>query len=339
MSTTTTSIEVAQHQLGRITFKEPDTSKDPMERGFFDTPAAKSITNKTVPLYDVRAGIFSVSPVISLETHGFTAVKHSTALLLPANEGDMFMNAEAIEKIYIPEVEKIIQTLTGARKIIIIRAALRSREPGDLVADNQPPKEDNPTKKPGVDLSNYDYTRPTYNIVSRGQLGPERLAHLDYSPEGARQEIRQCRHDLRLAAEDIIAAEDQAAEGRSYEGRRYAVYSVWRPLKTVTRDPLAVCDPNSIDGQDLLGFSTKRPGINGPYLSEGNVLDGRRAERQRWLWLKNQQPEEVLILQFFDSHAEKEGRPVGVAHGSPELIGVHNDDLRESFEVRCVAFW
>lgn len=44
-------------------------------------------------------------------------------------------------------------------------------------------------------------------------------------------------------------------------------------------------------------------------------------------------------LQFFDSDAIKEGRPAGAPHASPELVNVDNEDWRESFEVRCFAFW
>jgi hypothetical protein len=335
----TTSVESAQYQLGRITFTEPDNSQDPMKAGFFSGSVPKSTTHIVLPLHNIRDDVFSEQPVVSLETHGFTAVKHRTALLSPENEGDTFMNAEMIEKIYVPEVEKMIQTLTGARKIVVIRSALRSKSPESSTAKTPTPETDKPTKIRGLDISNYDVTRPTYNMVSRGQIGPAREAHLDYSPKGIRSEIRQARHDLRLEAEDIINAEDQTAEDASYQGRRYAVYSVWRPLKTVTRDPLAVCDPNSVEEKDFLESAGKRPGINGPYPSEQYYLSGQRAERQRWFWIKDQQPDEVLILQFFDSHARKEGRPIGVAHGSPELVGVENDDWRESFEVRCVAFW
>jgi len=333
------SIEPPKSQLGRITFMEPDTSKDPMEKPYFTFQDAKSITDKVLLLHDVREDVFSESPKVSLETHAFTAVKHSTALLSPTIEGDPFVDSEKIEKIYVPEVEKMIQTLTGAAKIIVIRSALRSKGGNPPKVKTPTSETEKPTKAAEIDLSNYDFNRPAYTLAGRGQLGPARHAHLDYSPKGIRSEIRQCRHDILLEAADIIAAEDQIPEDGSYEGRRYAIYSVWRPLRTVTRDPLAVCDPNSIEKQDLFESASKRPGINGPYLSDGYLLSGQRAERQKWLYLRDQRPDEVLILQFFDSDAEKKGRPVGVLHGSPELVGVENSDWRESFEVRCIAFW
>ena len=83
---------------------------------------------------------------------------------------------------------------------------------------------------------------------------PQKLSHLIELNERygvllfwIRNVVAQCgRHDIRFEAEDILAAEDQIPEDGRYEGRRYAVYSVWRPLKPVARDPLAMCDPSSI---------------------------------------------------------------------------------------------
>lgn len=73
------------------------------------------------------------------------------------------------------------------------------------------------------------------------------------------------------------------------------------------------------------------------------MLTDDRADTQQWYWTKDQKPDEVYIIHFFDSHAEKEGRPIGVPHGSPELLtpGVKGKDEvpRESVESRCLAVW
>ena len=342
-TTTTTTVEAAQHQLGRIRYKEPDISGDPMKKGYLEGYGDKSITYSVLPLHNFREDVFSESPRISLETHAFTAVKHNTALLSPTHEGDPFMDPEMIEKIYVPELEEMIRTVTGARKIIVIRSALRSQKSGPDVpkVESLSPDANKPTTHSDINsyLASLDLTKPTYKVLGRGKVTPVRDAHCDYSLRGIRSEIRQGRHDIKFEAEDIIAAEDQTPEDGRYEGRRYAVYSVWRPLKPVARDPLAKCDPSSINEQSILENGLKRPGINGPYLSNTYNLSGEQSERQKWYWLKDQQPDEVLILQFFDSHAKQEGRPFGVFHASPELIGVDNVDHRESFEVRCIAFW
>jgi hypothetical protein len=69
-----------------------------------------------------------------------------------------------------------------------------------------------------------------------------------------------------------------------------------------------MCDPSSINEQSILENGLKRPGINGPYLSNTYNLSGEQSERQKWYWLKDQQPDEVLILQFCDSHAKTGGQ-------------------------------
>ena len=65
--------------------------------------------------------------------------------------------------------------------------------------------------------------------------------------------------DIAGGTADIIAAEDRdlCKDGlpgsEEYKGRRYALYSIWRPLKMVKRDPIAVCDGRSIDEErDLI---------------------------------------------------------------------------------------
>lgn len=53
-------------------------------------------------------------------------------------------------------------------------------------------------------------------------------------------------------AQHIIDAEDAQSRGEDLKAPRYAAYSVWRPLRTVKRDPLAVCDYRSIDKDELI---------------------------------------------------------------------------------------
>lgn len=69
------------------------------------------------------------------------------------------------------------------------------------------------------------------------------------------------------------------------------------------------------------------------------MLQANNTASQRWHYIKEQQPDEVLFIQFFDSHAKKEGRVVGVPHGSPVLLGNEETELRNSVEIRCLALW
>jgi hypothetical protein len=84
----------------------------------------------------------------------------------------------------------------------------------------------------------------------------------------------------------------------------------------------------------------QQPGVHGDFLTEVDMLQGKNAVTQKWYYIKEQAPDEVLFIQFFDSHAKKEGRVVGVPHGSPVLLGSEDEkEPRESVEVRCLALW
>jgi GA4 desaturase len=69
------------------------------------------------------------------------------------------------------------------------------------------------------------------------------------------------------------------------------------------------------------------------------MLRGNHAKEQKWYWIRERRDDEVFVIQLFDSHAEKEGRPVGTPHVSSELLGVGEGDPRESGEARCSALW
>jgi hypothetical protein len=49
----------------------------------------------------------------------------------------------------------------------------------------------------------------------------------------------------------------------------------------------------------------------------------------------------VLIIQLFDSEAEKNGLGVagGVMHSSVHIDGAGKEEARESVEVRCTVIW
>ena len=144
-----------------------------------------------------------------------------------------------------------------------------------------------------------------------------------------------------------------------YDGPRWALFSIWRPLKTVRRDPLALSSTATFPKEDYVPFSVLFPtGVKGcdddedgdgdgdgsaghreeVYLAHGSSKEG---EEHEWYWIKEQQPEEVLVIQLLDSEAEKEGRGVagGVMHSAVTLEGTEHEEARESVEVRCCAIW
>jgi hypothetical protein len=127
-----------------------------------------------------------------------------------------------------------------------------------------------------------DLSKPYVGGIKPDQkVGPARAVHVDFSPKGAGKMLRCLRQDILDGVGDIIEAEDrlkgkndgnEIPESMEYDGRRYAFYSIWRPLKTVKRDPIAVCDGTSIDRErDLVEHvykvcaSCPYDKINNPY--------------------------------------------------------------------------
>jgi hypothetical protein len=199
-------------------------------------------------------------------------------------------------------------------------------------------------------------TKPT----SAGSPAPK--VHLDFAPAGARTHLRKYHPETLKRASAIIAAEDALLAsgtkpeelGKKYNGPRWAMFSIWRPLKTVRRDPLALSSTATFPKEDYVPFSVLFPtGVKGEEDGDGDGDEGHWEAvylahgskegngEHEWYWIKEQRPEEVLVIQLFDSEAEKEGRGVagGVMHSAVTLEGTEEEEARESVEVRCCAIW
>jgi hypothetical protein len=180
---------------------------------------------------------------------------------------------------------------------------------------------------------------------------PAPKVHLDFAPAGARTHLRKYDQRATDMAAAIIEAEDKLlASGIApedlkdhYDGPRWAMFSVWRPLKTVRRDPLALSDCRSFPKKDYVEFKVLFPsGVEGgEETHRESVYLAYGSEKHEWHWISNQEPDEVLIIQLFDSEAEKNGLGVagGVMHSSVHIDGTQNEEARESVEVRCTVIW
>ena len=170
-------------------------------------------------------------------------------------------------------------------------------------------------------------------------LEPARGAHIDYSVLGLQRTARYCRHDIRTAAREALAAED-AGEAVP----RYAAYSVWRPVQTVKKDPLAVCDWRSVDKPDLCKMTYRAlsdSNEGGEYIMEAYSADPpKQPNKQRWYWMPEQRSDEVLIIKFADTASEHDPNIAGgCPHASPVIQGTEREEPRCSIEARVLAFW
>ena len=156
--------------------------------------------------------------------------------------------------------------------------------------------------------------------------------------------MRQCRADIREIAKETLDAEDARANGGQLDVPRFAAYSVWRPVRTVRRDPLAVCDWRSLDKNDLVRFDFRALSDStesGEFMMEAwSVMPPKEPAKMRWCWMPEQQPDEVLIIKFADTAAEDDPSiSGGCPHCSPIVPGTEDGEPRWSIEARVLAFW
>lgn len=331
-------------RLARVQYIEPETGADPWDCDYFAVPKAKEVIHAIQPLTDLRPLIFLPTNPYNLSNYAFTGLKHQSRLNFAAGDG---YNTELAEKTLIPEIKEILKEATSANTVHVLGLGMRLK---DSDPDAIPYSECNPIARPercGIPLKvkEMDMTKPYLGgYQAADKVGPARSVHIDYSPDGARQIIRNVRGDVVESAKDIIEAEDAAvAAGKDvafYDGRRYGMFSVWRPLKKVERDPVAICDPNTIDMEkDLAEHINKQPSDKEDYLAGLSMLRGGNADSQKWYWISEQDTDEVLVIQFYDSYAIRERRPWGAPHGGVQLVGKEDGETRHSVEARCIAIW
>lgn len=128
---------------------------------------------------------------------------------------------------------------------------------------------------------------------------------------------------------------------------RWSITNVWRPLKPVRKDPLAICDGRTVSESDLHPITVTVPpkgSTPGGYdqTTKGDGFEllqlGWNAE-QRWYYASGMTPEEVLLIKIFDTKGN-----AGLARGGPHSAFVdpeaeEGSEARESIEIRCLLFW
>ncbi|KAI1211997.1 GA4 desaturase [Annulohypoxylon truncatum] len=303
-----------------------------------------------LPLHSVRPlpKVSELSQYVDhaqLHTHGFTAVHHPTPFHASSYNSQSFKDPQLLRQYLIPHTAEMMKQITGCKTVITESFLLRTStwtEKDSLATHGEEVDEASELETGFPQFIGFN---PKY-----GGASPASKIHLDFSPNGARTHIRKFHPDLAKSATDIIQHEDSLLKDgkdlkESYKdcgGPRWALYSIWRPLKIVDRDPLAVIGQGSFSKEDCVPVDIYFPclgmGTNERHLSESLVI--RYSENHKWHWIDKQTPEEVLILRFFDSDAE--GGFVaggGSFHSSLELPGTENEAPRESLEIRCLCIW
>ncbi|KAI0096970.1 hypothetical protein GGR51DRAFT_488391 [Nemania sp. FL0031] len=112
---------------------------------------------------------------------------------------------------------------------------------------------------------------------------------------------------------------------------RVQIINVWRPIKTVERDPLAVADAHSVGEDELVPIGLIYP------TRKGETMAVRHKASQRWYYKRGLTPQEVLLIKCFDSKTD--GRARRIPHTAfVDPSSKPDAPARESIEVRCLVF-
>ncbi|KAI0141787.1 hypothetical protein GGR57DRAFT_486633 [Xylariaceae sp. FL1272] len=114
--------------------------------------------------------------------------------------------------------------------------------------------------------------------------------------------------------------------------KRYQIINVWRPIKTILKDPFAVVDARTVPDSDIVPVTMVYP---------GDIIDEKGACKPNadhvWYYKYAQTPDEPMLFKNFDSIED------GKARRNPHTAFIdpaHLDDyMRESIEVRVLTFF
>ncbi|KAL6718959.1 hypothetical protein ACLMJK_003194 [Lecanora helva] len=289
----------------------------------------------------------------TLSHHGFTARREPSRLHSVPYDRSSWNNEQLVKDVYMPEVVDLVKKVTGCKSVVVESGVMRSNVHTEV---------DTLTKEPEGDGSDENDAGPCPRLIgfsSAGGASPAPKVHLDFSPLGARAHIRKYHRKTALAARPVIEAENKLLKSgvkwnelkdhyqKGDDGvPRFAIFSIWRPLKIVNRDPLALSSCASFPISDYVALDIVQPtGKNIPrelsqmidpadplrkespegeepptHLSDSYLAYAPRdaeGKSHNWHFISHQEPTEVLIIQLFDNEMEAKT-------GSQQVLGNGN---------------
>lgn len=208
-----------------------------------------------------------------------------------------------LKRVFFTEVTELLKRELGAKDVFQYEHHVRSRTLEEALEQDS---------KGNVDIS-----------------GPVRRVHIDESPTSARNEFAY--HSGLLA------------EGNKHlKGRHFGIYNIWKPIKTVHKDPLCLCDTRTLKNEDLQSGRVTVPHVGEiENFSIRAPVSGEEG-RHEYAYLRDQQPHEAYLFRIYDSRLDGgidgeikvDKRSHGVPHTSFVDPGTENQAARESVEVR-----
>ncbi|KAJ2987203.1 hypothetical protein NUW58_g4636 [Xylaria curta] len=224
------------------------------------------------------------------------------------------LDSDEIKKLIYPEAEEFVKKITKATRVHCI---------SHLIRRNTVEANIEALKKREADVGRD-------NISDKEVLGntfPGRYAHIDQSGQGARTLLRD---NLPDEAEELTKT-------------RWGTVNLWRPIRTIRRDPLGVCDGRTVDDEDLVPIDLNLPpkNTNSGYedASRGNgfqTLEVRTNPKHKWYYLSEMQPDEALVFKCYDTKDSSKSRCCHASFQHPQIV---DDTPRESMEMRFFVFY
>ncbi|KAK4184326.1 amino acid permease-domain-containing protein [Podospora australis] len=146
--------------------------------------------------------------------------------------------------------------------------------------------------------------------------GPVRSVHIDQSYSAS---VNRVQYHLPDEADQLLQ-------------KRFQIINVWRPIKTILKDPLGIADANSVREEDLVGAALIYPDRAG----ETYVVKPNPAHK--WYFKYAQTPSEVTLIKCYDS-VEAPGVARRVPHSAFTDPAEEDKYPRESIEVRTLVFY
>jgi hypothetical protein len=146
---------------------------------------------------------------------------------------------------------------------------------------------------------------------------PVKFAHNDYTERSGPQRVRDLFPE---DAEDLLT-------------RRFAVVNVWKPVTVSAQDvPLAVCDARTIRPEQLVATDLVYSDRT------GEIYSLAYSDDHRWLYFRDLQPSEAMLLKCYDSARDERARfTCHAAFDDPTAPA--DAPARDSIEVRTLAFF
>lgn len=210
---------------------------------------------------------------------------------------------DEIKKTYYPEVEQLVQRITGATRVIVFDHTARW------------------TEQIGGSL---------YNLGGHNSAAaPADFVHGDYTDVSAPNRIRQL-VDKPSYTGQALTPED----AEKILSRRYIFINVWRNTteNPVQRNPLTFCDATTVERSDIQNFELRYP----DRIGANYVLIRGNEQNHKWYYFPEMTIDEAAVFKTYDSDEGAKTRMVfHTAFDHPETT--EGTPPRHSIEMRTIA--